>query len=28
VLRFIMGYAAAFESIKNEMIGSMDFINN
>lgn len=28
VLRFIMGYAAAFESIKNEMIGSMEFINN
>lgn len=28
VLRFIMGYAAAFESIRNEMIGSMDFIKN
>lgn len=28
VLRFIMGYAAAFESIKNEMIGAMDFIKN
>ena len=28
VLRFLMGYAASFESIKSEMIGSMDFIKN
>ncbi len=28
VLRFIMGYAAAFESIKNEMLGTMEFMNN
>ncbi len=28
VLSFIMGYAAAFESIRNEMIGTMEFMKN
>ena len=28
VMKFIMGYAADFESIRSEMIGTMDFIKN
>ena len=28
VLNFIFGYAAAFESMKSDLMGSLDIINN